>query len=496
MNLTHDNPDCLWINPDLFDDGDGTFEHPYCAIETGLERVQPGQAVVLQAGNYGADCNIQVSGTAHRPVRIVAMPGAEVVVRSACWFLYDTSDLILSGISFVDAPFGALSVIGSCSRNRFEDLMFVNCGGRRETACTLYIGGAGGGCNVVENCSFLRPSGGAAAATDASIGLMIAQGDTAHGSPIVNCLVRRNRFENYAYGVVVGGDESRSARCGHIVEYNELSGCFREGILVKSGDTRIRANLVEKSTGGALSLRSELDGSVEDNRIVECGRGVFVHGTGHSVAGNCIVRCAGGALQVGGVSEDDHGTTENCFIENNTFIDCSSPYRDGESTVAGILFDRGTTGIIQRNLIVGTGKPYALVQSTVDGCERGASGETRFVIKDNYAAGGCLTQDGVGEMSVSFDNAQAGDYSNTSGVGAAGWVLKPQGFDPDCDTYGDQEAYREASVLEDDAGNLILPGGDDDCMGSLFGRFFNDAASDAPAVDDGDSAALLRDDEE
>ena len=505
MDYTHDNPDCLWIHPEVPGEGTGSFEQPFSTLEAALERVKPGQAIVLQAGVYDGDCNIQVSGTAQRPIRIVAMPGAEVTVRAACWFFYDTSDLVIEGISFVDAPRGAISVVGSCSRNRFENLRFVNCSARKESACTLYIGGAGGECTVVENCTFTRPAedNGSGSPEDATIGLMIAQGDTEHDSPIVHCLVRNNRVENYAYGIVVGGDGSRRVRCGHIVEYNTVVNSSREGILVKSGDTQIRSNIVQQGGGTALSLRSMLDGMVGENRVVDCGRGIFVHGAGHSVIGNCIIRCSDGAVRVGGWSEEDTGITSNCFIENNTFIDCRTKSDEENGIVSGVLFDKGTTGIIQNNLIASTGRPYAVAEialpETGDDAQDAKMPATQFVIRDNLATGGCLVLDGVGTTAVSFDNAPGDDYGNASGCGATGWALKPQGFNPAADLEEEEGAYRAASVLEDENGDPVIPGSEENTEERLFGRFYNDDMDDDtvdPDDDDEDESVLLSGDGE
>ncbi|MBN1575968.1 MAG: right-handed parallel beta-helix repeat-containing protein [Chitinispirillaceae bacterium] len=484
MQLHHDNPDLIWINPTAADEGHGSFEQPYSSIEKGLERVKPGQALVLSAGDYASDCNIQVSGTARRPIHILAAPDAAVTITSACWYFYDASDLVVSGLTFADAPYGAVSVIGKCSRNRFDALRFINCGVRKEAACALYIGGAGGCCNIVENCSFEhapREEHEAIAPKNASIGLMIAQGDAASGNPIVNSLIRHNRFVNYGYGILIGGEESGAVRCGHIVEYNTVRNCSHGGILIKSGDTLARGNVVEGCPCDALSVQSELDCTVEGNRIIDCLRGIAVHGRGHTVADNCLVRCGGGAIRVGGASS-------NCFIERNTFVNCSSPSGGDDPPVAGILIDPGTTGIVERNLVYGTGKPYAIVQALQQA--HGGSGKasrapaTRFVIRDNGVAGGCSLLDGVGAVAVTFADPDGDDYNNGCGSGASGWVLTPQGFDPDVDeTPGDID-YREASILEDETGELIVPGDEEGGRGNLFGNFFAEAGDD----DDGVSA--------
>jgi hypothetical protein len=97
MKIDRDNRDIIWINPAAADEGKGFFEKPFSSIEAGLERVKPGQAIVLQGGEYTLDLNIQVSGTARNPIQILAEPDAEVIIKAACWFFYDTSDLIVEG---------------------------------------------------------------------------------------------------------------------------------------------------------------------------------------------------------------------------------------------------------------------------------------------------------------------------------------------------------------------------------------------------------------
>ncbi|MBN1306945.1 MAG: right-handed parallel beta-helix repeat-containing protein [Chitinispirillaceae bacterium] len=485
MQFHHDNPDLIWINPGSPCDGHGSFEQPYSSIEEGLKRIRPGQALILFPGNYVSDLTIQVSGTARRPIHICAAPGATVTISSACWFFYDTSDLVVSGLTFTDAQSGAISVIGRCSRNRFDDLRFINCGVHKEAACALYFGGAGGCCNIVENCSFEhapREKYGGITPNNASIGLMIAQGDAATGSPIVNSLVRRNRFVNYGYGILVGGEESGAVRCGHIIEYNTVQNCSHGGILIKSGDTLARGNVVEGCPGDALSVQSELDCTVEGNRIIDCLRGIVVRGRGHTVADNCLVRCGGGAIRVDGASAPHCGASSNCFIERNTFVNCSSPSDGDDPPVAGILIDAGTTGIVERNLIYGAGKPYAVVQASRPARRRGgrtSRGEdTRFVIRDNAADGGCSLLDGVETIAVKFADPARDDYRNGCGSGASGWVLAPQGFDPAVDETPGSIDYREASILEDDNGEFIIPGENEECRGNLFGHFFAGAAED------------------
>ena len=234
----------------------------------------------------------------------------------------------------------------------------------------------------------------------------------------------------------------------------------------------VRGNVIENSDCSALSLQSELDCSVERNRIVDCRHGIVAHGKGHTIAGNCLIRCTGGAIRVAGASQAGGSAASNCFIERNTFVDCSSPTGNDGTAIAGILIDPGTTGIVEKNLIFGSGTPYAIVQEPRPEGSGTVTGVTQFVIRDNAAAGGCTLLEGVGLVPVEFADAAADDYGNGCGSGASGWVLRPQGFDPAIDETTDAAGYREASILEDEAGNPIIPGEDEGGRGNLFGNFF------------------------
>ena len=82
MQFHYDNSNLIWINPDSRDGGHGSYEQPYSSIEEGLERIKPGQALILFPGDYSSDLTIQVSGTARRPIHICPAPGAAVTITS------------------------------------------------------------------------------------------------------------------------------------------------------------------------------------------------------------------------------------------------------------------------------------------------------------------------------------------------------------------------------------------------------------------------------
>jgi len=238
-----DDPRIIWVSPLAQTSGDGSNENPFGSIETSFSKVEPGQTIVLMDGSYKNDVTVQVSGSIDKPIRITADEGARVVVQESCWYFYDVSDVILSGITFQDSPLGSVAIMGICERNRFERLTFKNCCKSQKASCSLFFGGSGAACNIVEYCSFERPRALASNGRnpdDLTVGLMISEGDAQGGAPITDHVIRKNTFQNYDYGVLVGTDDATAHEYGHHIEYNSIDNCVAEGIMVKCGDTLVQ----------------------------------------------------------------------------------------------------------------------------------------------------------------------------------------------------------------------------------------------------------------
>ena len=456
--LDTDNPSILWISPSANGSGDGTFENPFGAIEGALAVVKPGTTIMLKGGVYRRDATFDISGTLHQPIRIVAEQGADVEVRNACWFFYDVTDLIVSNLTFRDAPSGAVSVIGACSRNRFDNLRFIGCGVRAEKSCTFFFGGSGGSCNAVENCRFerapLKPMAAAA--------IMVSEGNGEGGAPLTNHVFRKNRIVNYDYGILAGTSDAPAGQFGHIIEYNTLEQCRVEGILVKCGDTVVRGNRVVGCLHRSISISAGNGSVVASNRILDCAHGIAVHGNGHSITNNCIVRCGSEAVRV-------CGPASNILVENNTCIDCGTPEgSSGTARVAGVRIDAGTTSIVRQNLFYGEGKPVAY-----DGDPAQPEGKKTLFIKDNAAAGRCKAIDGAVAAKAVFKNGGDGDFTNDSGYGAGGWVLTPETFDPQVDEADikyceNQGAFEEPDDDEPETDEVAGAAGFDSFMGKFY----------------------------
>ncbi|MBN2189518.1 MAG: right-handed parallel beta-helix repeat-containing protein [Chitinispirillaceae bacterium] len=429
--LDANNPLNLWVSSSGKSGGNGTRENPFNDIGRAVAVVKPGMTIALMAGVYGGDRTFDISGTIDEPIRITAEQGAGVEVRAGCWFFYDVSDIIVSGLTFREAPHGALSVIGSCTRNRFESLRFMDCGSGDSASCSLFFGGSGGSCNIVDGCRFERlPRRGPSLADPAAraVGLMVSEGDSDGGEPISDHVFRKNRFVNYDYGIMVGAGDAPAGKYGHLVENNTVEQCGTAGILVKCSDTTVRGNKVMRCPDRSIAVVAGRDCVVEANRVIDCGSGIQMSGSGHTAAGNCIVRCDTEALGVNGAS------AENIIVENNTFVGFGR---------TGIRIDSGATAIVRRNLFWGPGKPYAWRDDA-------ETQKERSLIAENIAAGGGEEMAGVVLSDVIFKNADGGDFSNDSGFGASGPVLTPEAFDPESDAVDEADGYRSARSAEPD----------------------------------------------
>lgn len=491
-SFDQEDPEILWVNADAPDAGcSGAYDNPYSTLETALDRVQPGQTIVLMRGDYIGDCNIQKSGTINRPIKIFAEEPGSVTISRASWFFYDTSDLIVSGFTFLNAPAGALSLIGACSRNRFDQLRFTDCGNRGETACTFYMGGAGGGCNIVEECIFENSTAPHIAGKKATVALMVAHGDLENSNLILNNIIRKNTFSRYDYGIIAGSDGAQTARCSNVIEYNTLNSCSKEGILVKTGDTTVRGNRLTSCPCHAITIQSDLDCTIEDNRIERAGTGIQVFGNGHTVSNNCLIGCTGMGIILRGITDADTKPALNCFVEHNTFVNCSG-LAEGSASVAGIVIDTGTTGIFQNNLIAGPGRPYA-IHDIADTSGTPLRLPTHFIVKDNSVMGEGEPLEGTKTTDALFKNAAAGNYETDLAAGAAGCVVTPEGFDPQNDTLAfDGANYHQQIRIDFDdeiddcddsdmaetepADNEQIPG--EATPGNPFGTFYDERLGD------------------
>jgi hypothetical protein len=449
------DPTILWVSPVTTEVGDGTSESPFSDIDRALFIVKPGNTIVLRPGRYSRNVTVEVSGTLRQPIRIAAEKGA--LIQGACWFFYDVNNLIVSGIGFHRAPNGAIAVIGACSHNRFEELTFIDCGVEEKSSCTMYFGGSGGACNVVENCRFERQASAGAIQGSSSIALMVSEGDNDDVAAIRNHVFRKNRFINYTTGIVVGSGDAPAGQYGHIVEYNTLEQCSGDALLVKCGDTQVRGNLIRRCNATAIMLAAGSNSVLEANRIMDSVCGMSVNGFGHTIENNCLIRCGNHGIHGRSASQQELYTrlaATNLFIEHNTFVDCGK--------ASSILCEEGATGAIRKNLFSGKGAACVVLGR-----------QQQVVIRDNRAFGGVEST-----PAVIFKDPTLDDYTSDSGYGATGWVVTPEAFDPQVDDIEPENDYCAVDIEEEAE---VEPESEDEAgFESFMGRFFQEDEDGEP----------------
>jgi len=460
-----EDPKNIWVCPDFDGSEMGTYENPFSLVSAALKKAAPGQNIVLMPGIYTGDETIEISGTLKKPVHIVSSGTGDVIIERGCWYFYDTSDLVVSGLTFKNAPHGAVSVVGSCLRNRFHKIDFIDCGTTGKASCTFYFGGAGARFNLVENCGFIRSTLSRAdelSAKTAVVGIMISDGDG--NNPLANHIVRRNSFCNYDKAVIIGAGGTPELESGHIAEYNRIENCGFDGITVKCGDVQIRGNLISGCAGAGIALSAGDYSIIESNRISVSSQGVTVNGAGHTVSNNCFVRCQFAAVTACGALENSEQAV-NLFIQENTVVDCG-----GADNGSGVIIEQGASGIIQKNLFYGSARAYSCQVDKLS-----ASDKSQIIISDNLSSRSSSQLDGVLIGDIEFGKFSDDNFQNDSGYGACGWVLSADTFDKQADeALSAQESYADAYQLEDEDenGDLITPGESE--ADDAFGKFFSE----------------------
>jgi hypothetical protein len=407
----------VWVAPPsaVVDDERGTPEAPYTDVARAVAASRPGQTVMLRPGVYEGDCTIQQSGTMEQPVRISSERPGEAVVAGSGWFLYDVSDVIITGLTFRDAPGVALSMIGACCRNSLDDIRFLNCSRARRPACTLFFGGSGASCNIVQNCLFRHDEPASLhelTIEHASAALMVAQGDVEGGAANVDFVVRNNTFVNYEYGMLLGTRDTSVGQYGHLVEGNTLEHCALDAIVVKCGDTTVHGNRLVATGRTAIALLAGASSVVVGNRVSDAACGVQVCDCGHTIAENCFVRCREQAAHVAAGLRPELPPAALIIVERNTMVDCGVT-----GCVGGVRADEGTSCIVEGNLFAGPALPYVERRAPSDEDECGTFATDNVVTDDKVPVSGCRHQ------AVTFADRSGGDLSNDSGCGASGWML-------------------------------------------------------------------------
>jgi hypothetical protein len=332
----------LWVSPDAIG-GNGTFDNPFCDIESALKKAEPGTTIVLQSGNYDDDLTIQISGQIDKPIRITSDENAAVTVNGGCWYLYDSSDIIIEKIHFVNARTSALSVTGNSARNIFTHLSFTNCGQTSKETCTVYFGGAGIENNMIAESTFTRDIKNS---TNVSIAAMVSTSGHSSTNPVRQHIFKRNTIKGYTHAFIAGSSDKEEEFGGHFILENTISSCSSDAIIIKSSDSAVGNNLISDCPVSAVRIRSGQSATVFNNRIVNCGTGIAVNGSGQSINGNCIINSSKEAIRICDKTDDLTTAAENVIVMSNTFVNTSG-------SIASITCELHTSSVIIENLFHG-----------------------------------------------------------------------------------------------------------------------------------------------
>ncbi|MBN1982272.1 MAG: right-handed parallel beta-helix repeat-containing protein [Chitinivibrionales bacterium] len=437
--------DEVWVSPleELQNTnlGDGSSESPFSTITEALKTVHPGSTIVLQRGNYSETVTINQSGTIDFPITIRSYrPDADDVICGASWYLYDASDIIMTGITFKNTQFQAISVIGACQRNNFNGLHFIDCGTDPRAQCTLFFGGSDGRCTVVEKCGFHITTPSFNNDKQYPVGIMITEGCSSdEGKPNTNHIFRNNTFFNYGCAIIIGTSDAIIGSFSHIVENNLIQHCSGDGIRVKCGDTIVRGNRMIDCRGNGIAIITGNSDAIYDNRIENCSVGIRICGYDCTVANNCIIRSGQRAIIVAGRSMQPYrGATT--LIEHNSCINSNAHSQTDKQSM--LFLDTDSSCVVRKNLFYGSGVPYA----STDLSDSVDQELCHHYIIDNVMSEHELILDGCEAKNVVFTDILTDNYTTDCGWGAKGSVVQPV-FSPLPEVSPESDAVLHEGVL-------------------------------------------------
>jgi hypothetical protein len=96
----------------------GTSAQPLCSIGQGIQRLQPGDTLLIQSGSWSEQLRVTRSGTAGKRIVIAAAPGATPVIDGSGLDLWDEGLISIAGCGYVTirgltlrkAPYWAMQI--------------------------------------------------------------------------------------------------------------------------------------------------------------------------------------------------------------------------------------------------------------------------------------------------------------------------------------------------------------------------------------------------
>lgn len=391
----------IFVSPDYTGSSNGSVDAPFKSVADALEHVSPGYRIILKSGTYGESVSIQNSGTLTDPIRIEADKSSEVEI-TASWFIYDSSDIIISGINFKNIKSQALSIIGACERNSLNNLTFNDCGTDSKTPCTLFIGGSGSNCNVIEKCTFKNSSN-----SDKSIAIILSEGNTdENAEPNKNIIIRENIFDGFDTALILGTREEveGDGLYGHVIEGNLIKNCKSDALRLRCGDTIIKDNLIKNCERYGILIHSGVEQTISFNRFSECGTAINIESDDILIRQNMFINSINYDIEL---PKRENAPKGSVAINHNSFF----VKEDSESLSVKLSEDRPL--IMRKNLILNSDN---LINSKVIGKQSFLEKNYTILEKSNNEY--CTT------INSTSSNFEEGNYSTDTNFGASGWQVE------------------------------------------------------------------------
>ena len=303
----------IWVSAKAPVGGNGSFEKPFSKIKDALDCAVASSVVVLLSGNYEEKLVVSdLCGSIEEPITILAYnENSKDVISYSDWYFYSTKDIVIKGIVFRKTANAAISIIGEAERCSIKDCEFIECGEVSE--CSVFFGGSGGACNVVENCEFVAPKN-----ADNHIAVMISQSTDENDEKIIpnskNTSVRFCRFKNCKTAIVIGSDENI---CGLFGGHEVCSCSFdtcETGVKIKVSGTQICGNIF-RNINSAIITDAGGENEIFENRFEKCGNALVIGSDDITVAENCFIDS-----KISFDGEEENKEALPVLIHENTFI--------------------------------------------------------------------------------------------------------------------------------------------------------------------------------
>lgn len=395
---------------------DGSRETPFTTVEQALTAATPGDTVQLISDDYPHNVNIEVSGTITAPIRLCSESGQCVISNE--WYMYDSSDIILTGFIFKNIPNQALSIIGNCERNSISHITFIDCGTSDKTPCTLFFGGVGLKDNIVEECNFQisEEQRNSLQNNALPVGVILSNNNLNNNEPVnTHHVFRSNLFINYGEALVLGSHDNPTHEYFHLVENNIIQGTRDTAIKLRCGGSTIKDNMISGAGNIGISVLSGGMIEIQNNRIEFSQTSVHLENSDTIVSHNTFLKFHTCGVTISdGVNSDNSGLM---LIENNTFIS-NSP----ENSSISPQSHRQT--IIQKNIFADTHTPIDNNESTDH--VHISNNITNITNITDFPCQGCTIH-----SEELFTNSHSGDYQTqihygSKGSSAGTELLSPQ----------------------------------------------------------------------